>query len=247
MGLFSNLGTEGLEATEDRLGGFAPLSTDAYEASIKAAYAGQSSGGAHSVTLIADAGGREYRETIYITNKKGENYFLNKNDKTKKVPLPGFTTINDICLVTVESPLSEMETEEKVVNVWDNEAKKELPKSVQMLTALIGQKVGLGIVEQLVNKNEKDGSGTYVPTAETRVENFVDKVFHYPSNMTVVEATNGATAPAFHEAWVAKNKGVQRDRREIKDGAGGGSSGRPAVGAPAAGTAAPKASLFGKK
>ena len=247
MGLFSNFNTEGLEASEDRLGGFSPLSTDVYEASIKAAYAGQSSGGAHSVTLIADAGGREYRETIYITNKKGENFFLNKNDKTKKVPLPGFTTINDICLVTVEQPLSEMETEEKVVNVWDNDAKKEVPKSVQMLTGLIGMKVGLGIVEQLVNKNEKVGD-KYEPTAETRVENLIDKVFHFPSNMTVVEATNGATDPAFHEAWVAKNKGVQRDKREIKDGAGGaGASGRPAAGAPAAGSAAPKASLFGKK
>lgn len=246
MGLFSNLGTEGLEATEDRLGGFSPLNSAAYEATIKAAYAGQSQGGAHSVTLIADAGGREYRETVYITNKKGENFFLNKNDKTKKVPLPGFTTINDICLVTVETPLSEMETEDKVINVWDNDAKKETPKSVPMLTSLIGQKVGLGIIEQLVNKNEKDGSGTYVPTAETRVENFIDKVFHYPTNMTVVEATNGATEPKFHEAWVAKNTGVQRDRREIKDGSAG-SNGRPAAGAPAAGSAAPKTSLFGAK
>lgn len=246
MGLFSNLSTEGLEATEDRLGGFSPLSTDAYEATIKAAYAGQSQGGAHSVTLLADAGGREYRETVYITNRKGENYFLNKNDKTKKVPLPGFTTINDLCLVTVEKPLSEMETEDKVVNVWDNDAKREVPKSVPMLTELIGQKVGLGIVEQLVNKNEKDASGEYQPIAETRVENFIDKVFHYPTNMTVVEATNGATEPKFHEAWVAKNKGVQRDKREIKDGQAGG-SGKPTAGAPAAGSAAPKTSLFGKK
>lgn len=245
MGIFSDLKTEGLEETQDRLGGFAVLETNAYEAAIKVAFAGQSAGGAHSVTVIADAGGREYRETIYITNRKGENFFLNKNDKTKKVPLPGFTTMDDICLVTTDKPLSEQDTEEKIVNVYDSDAKKEVPKSVQVLTALTGATVILGIVNNLVNKNEKDGSGNYVPTPDTRNENVIDKVFHSPSKMTVVEARTGATEPKFYDAWVAKNAGQTRDRRELKDGSGG-SAGKPTAGPPAGGSAAPRKSLFGQ-
>ncbi|MFR7882301.1 MAG: hypothetical protein ACLU5J_13140 [Christensenellales bacterium] len=41
-------------------------------------------------------GKKPYTETIYITNKEGKNYFLNKQDPTKKVPLPGFTLIDDL-------------------------------------------------------------------------------------------------------------------------------------------------------
>src|SRR5690349_11112487 len=128
-GMFGNLSSEGLEQSSDRLGGFQPLQTDAYDMDIKVAYAGKSSGGAQSVTLIGDIDGREYRETIYVTNKKGENYFLNKDDQTKKVPLPGFTIVDELCLVTTDAPLSAQATEEKIVKVWDPETKSEQPKS----------------------------------------------------------------------------------------------------------------------
>ena len=128
MSIFGNLTNEGLEETTDRLGGFQIRATDIYPATIKAAYAGQSEGGARSVTVVAELPDGEYSETIYVTNKKGENWFLNQNDKSKKVPLPGFTTIDDICLVTTGKPLSEQDSEEKVVKVYDYDEKKELPK-----------------------------------------------------------------------------------------------------------------------
>ena len=243
MGLFNDMKTEGLEETQDRLGGFSPFETDIYEAEIKVAYAGQSAAGARNVTLVADIGGREYRETIYLTNRQGENFYLNKNDKTKKVPLPGFTTMNDICLVASDKPISDQDTEEKVVNVYDADAKKELPKSVQVLTELTGKQVYLGITNALVNKNEKDGNGQYVATAETRNENTIDKVFHYPTKMTVAEARDGKTEPGFFDAWAKKNAGQVRDRRTVKDGQAG-SNGKPSAGPPAAGSATPRKSLF---
>jgi hypothetical protein len=244
MGIFSNLTNEGLEAAQDRVGGFAAFPTDAYDSTIKLAYAGQSDGGAHNVTIVADMpDGREYRETIYITNKKGENFFLNKDDKTKKVPLPGFTVINDICLATTEAPLSEQQTEEKVVNIYDYEQKKDLPKSVQALTALHGKPVTLGIVEQLENKSAKDGAGNYQPVADTRIVNFIDKVFHTGTRKSMVEALNGQDA-AFYDKWVERNQGQQRDKRTIKEGSTG-TAGRPSAGPPTGGTAAKPKSLFG--
>lgn len=243
--IFGTLNTEGLEKTEDRLGGFAVLESNAYLGTIKAAYAGQSAGGARNVTLILDLGGREYSETVYVTNKKGENWFLNKQDNTKKVPLPGFTTIEDLCLVTTNKTLSEQTAEDKMMNVYDPEAKKELPKSVPMLVELIGKQATFGILKQIENKNEKNGAGEYVAIADTRESNVIDKIFHHPSNMTVVEAREQAGEAVFMPAWVERNKGKDRDRRSIKDGQAG-KAGRPGV-PPTAGDAgaAKTASLFG--
>jgi hypothetical protein len=246
MSIFSGLTQEGLEETQDRLGGFQPLETDAYDLEIKVAYAGQSEGGARNVTIVGDIDGREYRETIYVTNKKGENFFLNQNDNTKKVPLPGFTVVDDICLVTTEKPLAEQATEEKVVKIYDFEQRKEIPTSVPVLVDLVGKMVTLGIGQQLVNKNVKNQStGKYEPTADTRVENVIEKVFHHGTKMTVVEARNGKTEAEFYPLWVERNKGQQRDRRKLKDGGDAGSSGRPQAGPPASGSEATRKSLFG--
>lgn len=245
MSIFGGMTTEGLEDSQDRVGGFSPFDTDAYDVKIKVAYAGQSTAGAKSITFVFDAGGREYRETIYYTNRKGENFFLNKDDSTKKVPLPGFTTVNDICLVTTEKPLAEQATEEKVVKVWDTDAKAEVPKSVPVLVDLIDKELTLGIVKQLENKTEKQGH-EYVPIAETRETNIIDKVFHGPTKGTVVEARNEQEAGTFFKTWVDRNKGNTRDRRSIKDGQAG-TAGRPAAtgGAPAAGQQTERKSLFG--
>jgi hypothetical protein len=248
MSLFGKLTSEGLEKSQDRLGGFSPLDSGVYIAKIKALYAGQSAGGAMSITLLAELqNGKEYRETVYVTNKEGKNFFLNKDDRTKKVPLPGFTVADDLCLIATGKPLAEQDTEEKVINVYDYETKKELPKSVPMIVEAIGQEVSLGIIKQVVNKNVKQGT-EYVATAETREENFIDKVFHPTLRLSVAEARNGQDEPKFQEAWIARNKDQVRDKRTIKDGeAGAASNGRPpkAGAAPVAGVQTARKSLFG--
>lgn len=249
MGLFSNLNRDGLEETRDSLGSGGAVETDAYDATIKMAYALTSKGGAQGVALTLDLGGRDYRETLWITNKKGENFYLNKNDKTKKIPLPGFVVMDDICLVTVEKDLEAVgETaEEKVVNVYDFEAKKEVPTKVPVLVELLGQQVTVGIQKTLENKTQDDGKGNYVAIADTREVNSIDKVFHTETRGTVNEVKNEQTLGEFYEKWVERNKGTTRDRREIKDGQGG-TVGRPGQAAPtAAGSTAPRTSLFGKK
>lgn len=251
--LFGNLKTDGLEESQDRLGGFGAINADIHTMTVKALYAGKSNGGAHSVTLIGSmAGGREYRETFYITNKKGENFFLNKDDKSKKVPLPGFTIVDDLCLITTGKSLSEQDSEEKMVKVYDQEAGKELPKAVPMLVEVIGQEVSLGIIKQLENKNVKnDSTGEYEATAETREVNITDKVFHTETKMTVVEARAGSEQPAFWGGWLERNKDKVRDKRSIKEGEAGAAGAPPKArsvgGAPQAAAAAPRKSLFGPK
>lgn len=247
--MFGNMTTDGLEKQEDRLGGgYQPLETDIYTGVIKAAYVGKSQNGAMNITLIAQLGDREYRETVYISNRNGENFFISKDKK--KVALPGFTIINDLCLILTGEPLSAQQTEEKTVNVYDYDAKKELPTKVDMLTGLLNEEISLAIQCQTVDVNKKnDTTGEYEPSGETRDENVIAKVLHTETKMTVVEAVNGAEAATFWDAWLERNKGKTYDRSTGK-AAGGNTGGRP-VQRPAAGsgTGASSAgkSLFPKK
>jgi hypothetical protein len=251
MSLFNNLTTDGLEEAQDRLGGFSRLESGAYTGKIKAAYAGVAANSkAQSITVIlahGKDGKEEYRETLWITNKNGENFFVNKGGDGKKSPLPGFTIINDLCLVTTNKPLAEQPTEEKVMNIYDPDAKKELPKAVQMLVDLLDTEVTFGIIKQTVNKQEKDSAGNYQDTAETRDENFTDKIFHYPSNLTVNEALNKITTATFYGAWVEKNKGVTRDRTNKDLAKNGGKAGRPGMPPQAATAGGKTSSLFGAR
>lgn len=236
MNLFSSLTTDGLEESQDRLGGNQPLSSDIYQATIKAVYITHSQSGAMAANLIADIEGREYRETFYITNKEGKNYYLNQQNK--KCPLPGFTVINDMCLIGAEAPLSDLNAEDKVLKLYDFESKSEVNKSVPVITDLIGKKVALGIVQRLENKNVKEGD-RYVPSAETRTFNAVDKVFHPTEKLTVAEALHGKE-PKFWDAWLKRNKNQVQDRRKIKEG-----QNAPKHAAPV--TQQPKKSLFGAR
>lgn len=245
MTLFKNLTDTGLEQAQDRLGGYNPLESDIYTMTVKAMYAGTSKNGATSVTLLADNNGTEYRETIYVTNRKGENFFLNKQDKTKKVPLPGFTTVDHICLITTGQPLSAQATEDKVLEIYDSEQKKAVPTTVPVLVDTIGKQVSLGIIKQIVDKNEKVGD-EYVPTGETRIENVIDKVFHPEQKLTVPEALDGKTEAGFWDKWLSHNKDQTRDKST--KGAGGKTGAPPKPGMPPAqGSTTPRQSLFGNK
>lgn len=250
MSLFGNLSKNGLEESQDRVGGFGPIESDYYPSVIKQAYATTAASGAKAVNFeFTMPAGKTLRTTIYVTDKQGKNYFLNKDDKTKKVPLPGFTTVDDICLCTVEKELSEMDVEEKVVKIYDYEQKKEVPTNVPVLTELLGKTVGLGVLKILENKSKKNDAGDYEVIAEEREINEIDKVFHDETGFTVVEVRAGLEEPTFRAGWIERNKGKTRDKRKIKDGQAGAptsSSGKPAPTAGATGSGERK-SLFGKK
>lgn len=246
---FAKLSTQGLEQAEDRLGGgFQARDSGAYDMTVKMMYAGASDGGAQNVTLILEDGKGEYRETIFVTNKKGENFFLNREDPTKKVPLPGFTVVNDLCMATTEGQLADQVWEEKQVKIYDFDLKKEVPKAAMVCTSILGKPVTVGLIQTLKNKGVKQADGTYVDGPEERTEVNISKVFHTESKYTMAEAVAGAASADFYPKWVEKNTGIVIDKRTIKDGAGGKAvkAGPPQAGG-AGGTAAPKTSLFGNK
>lgn len=253
MGLFGNLSTDNMEKAEDRVGGGSwTRETDIYTMTIKAAYAGKStSSNAQSVNFIfVDKDGKEYRETFWVTDGQGRNYFhpkkqgSNDRDTTKRNPLPGFNIVNDICMIATDTPLSGQTDEEKTFKIWDNDAKAELPKAVPMLVDLLGKQVSLAIYKIVENKTKKnESSGQYEPIAEEREVNQTEKALFPQFRCTVREAEvalenngsvtddailnqSGENVAVFWESWLTAHQGKVKDKRSIKDGAAG-QSGRP--------------------
>jgi hypothetical protein len=242
--MFGNFANTKAEVPEDRLGGgFEPVPSNCYDAVIKLAYAGKAqNSNAQSITLHADVGGKEIRETIFITNRDGENFYKDK-DTGKPVLLPGYVTVDDICMFITEQPLSDQDVETKTVKLYDFDQKKEVPTEVPVLTSLIGGKVKLGILREIQDKEKKGDDGKYRPTGETRTQNSIDKVFHPETCRTINEYRAGVETPEFHTAWVERNANKDRNRAKNAGKAGPGQSGtgRPGAGA---GSPAPAKSLF---
>ena len=248
--MFGNLTTEGLEETGDRLGGGALLETGVYTGTVKLAYAGKSQiSDAQKVAVHIDINGTEFREDFYVTNRNGENSYQDKRDPKKKHPLPGFSMIDDLCLVTTGFGLADQDIEEKVIKLYDFEAKRETPQNVPVLVDLLNQPITVAIVKQTVDKRQKADSGEYVATGETRDENVAEKFFHVDTRRTVTEIKAGIEEATFIDKWEAKNAGKTRNKSTGGEGRSGapGAAARPGVPRAAAPGApqAPKKSLFG--
>lgn len=240
--LFGNLNTDGMEQVEDRLGGGRTLlDTGIYEDKrVKLAFAGQFDSKAQYITIIFDIDGVELEITETITNKQGENFYTKDG---KKNQLPGFATINDICLTVTGEELSDQDTEERQIEVWSYEDKKKVRQARQVLVDLIGKPVSLAVRKVKKNKQKKNDKGDYVDIADEITVNDVVKTFHVESRRTVAEIKAGKDEAKFIDEWAEKWAGKEIDQRKIKDGKGGDSS----AGAPpksSGGAEKPKTSLF---
>lgn len=215
MKMFENLDTNGVERTEDRTSsaGFSILESGVYDATIKTAYAGSAKSGALSVTVVCDIRGQEYSETIYITTKNKEPYYIDA--QRKKHFLPGYNIINSLCAITTGKGLKDMESEEKVLNVYSPLEGKQVPTPVPVLTELMGKRVTLGILHEIRNKAVQNAMGVYEDTPETREENRINAVFDVDTHQTLNEKTDGKDS-TFYVKWLEKNQGKTVDRRTIK-------------------------------
>lgn len=241
--MFNNFKTEadGIEQSGDRLGGFSLFETDVYEGTIKLLFFGNADSGAQYAEIHGTFDGRDMRERIFISNRAGENTYKDKQSGEPRF-LPGFEMVNDLCLVTTGYGLVDLapQIEEKVVNLYDYNAKKDLPQTVQCMTPVMGQPVFAAITKQTVDKQAKDGNGVYKNTGETRDENVFSKFFHAESHKTVPELRDGKEA-TFMEKWRNQYQGKTVNRAK---GVTSGAPGRPA--ASAGDAQKPASSLFSK-
>lgn len=229
MSLFAGLKTEDVKGNEDVVGGYASYPSDIYEATVKVAYAGKAAkSDAQNITVILDLNGKEYNETIYFTNKQKEIFYKDKQSGEKK-ELPGFSTINELCLLTTDKELFEQATEDKIVEIYDFDAKKKLPKSVPVLVDMIGAKVNLALLESIEDKNVQQPDGTYAPGGETRKQNSIKKFLYHADNRTVNEIKAQLDTATFAKEWADKNKGKTPDNSKGVSG-NAGAPGRPDAG-----------------
>lgn len=173
------------------------LDTGIYEGVVRMAFAGQSSGGAASITLeLALDNGKTYKETMYVSNKKGENTYVDKNDKVQY--LPGFLTANQLALFATGKDLFELEPdiETRTIKLYDFNAQKELPTDVPCLVPLLDQRVLVVIEEYEDEKKSKQGN-EYIPTGEIQLKNQIIKVLQPGTRLTAVEVDEGKTEPAY--------------------------------------------------
>lgn len=219
-----------VEEVKDQLGGskFAPVESGIYQATIKYAYLKPSAAGSlgFHMELELDSGST-VRESIYLTKRTGENYYVDKNDSSKKYLLPGYITADAIALLAAQKPIAELSTEDKIIKLYDAAQQGEVNTTVPMLTALLGKSIQVGIVKIIEDKQVKNAQGTYVKGEGVRIKNEIDKVFHPTNNMTVPELRASATEPAFYEAWKTKWEG------KVDDKSTGGGSATPAKAKPA--------------
>ena len=205
MSLFKKLETStAIETDKDVLGGskFSPWDSGVYDAVIDLAYVEESKGGALGVNFtFKTQEGKELRQTIYVTSgkEKGQLNYYETKEGTKKY-LPGFTLVNDLCLLTVGDELSDLETETKVLSIYSFDAKKEVPTKKEVLTDLLGKDITLGVLKVIEDKYNSPG--------ETRTVNDISKVFRTEDKMTANEIRAEETEASFYEAWKEKNTGV---------------------------------------
>ena len=243
MSLFGNVDSQGMEEAVDSLGGGNHLKESGiYIAEIVVAYVTESKNGAQEVNLeLKLEDGSDYRETLYVTNRNKQTFFEKDG---KRIPLPGFTRVNDICLVCTGEEMVNQGHEFKTLALYDYESKKEVPREVPVLVDLVGTTVAVAIQKIRENKTTKNEStNKYEPTNEPREKNEIVAVFHPELKQTVREAQDERDAD-FWDKWLEKNEGQTYDKfKEVTGSAGGASKARTA----STSSAPARKSVFGKK
>lgn len=188
-----------------------------YDATIEKAYIVISSGGAMGVHLSLDLVNAEqqgkYAETIYITSREGNNFYVDKRTNKKRY-LPGFTTIDSLSQIITGKELAELTEEMRIVSVYDSDAGKEVHKQMPTLVELIGRSFKVGLQQVKVNKEEKNNNGVYAPTSETKVINAIHKIFSEDGfTLTELQAAQGEiNDPVFIATWEKNFKNVIVDK-----------------------------------
>ena len=232
--MFKSLNTAtDIAAEKDTLGGGGSVPSGLYDLTIKVAYVAFAKSEAMSVNLICQTStGKELRFTEWVTSGKDKgckNYYEDKNGD--KQFLPGWVTINGVCLLGAGVPLTEIEPEKKKIMLWSYDAKAEVPTEVDVLTELSGKSITLGVQEVRENKTAmNEALGKRVPLNEERKLNQINKVFRTRDHLTVAEITAGSEEAIFYSQWDKKNTGVMVDKfKEVAAGPAGAKPGAPAA------------------
>ena len=209
---------------KDTLGGGNLLESGVYDMVIKMAYFDKSKGGAKCLNLTCKGEDDiNFRQTIYFTNKAGKPFYERDG---KKHTLPGYNQLNALSFLSKGIEFKDINVEEKTVNVYDYDERKEVPMPREVAMDLIGAKVKLGLTKTIENKNTLQGN-TYKPTNTKRTFNEISKVFRQSDGLTVTEVKAGLATADFLPKWEAEWTGKDNDKFQSVAGAPAGEGSTP--------------------
>lgn len=213
MSLMSGIQTDqsAQEESKDTLGGGGGylVDTGIHLAAIEVAYLDKSSRGSISFNVhFKTPEGKTIQMTEYITNQKGENFYVREG---AKYLLPGFNKATAICRLTLGAELHQLEShiETRAITLYSSAEGKRVPQNKEVLVPLLGHKLQLGILREYVDVNEKTGTtpagkDIWSPSGYSKEVNTVDKVFHADSGLTEIEVRGGLTEATFKSEWETK-------------------------------------------
>lgn len=213
--MLDNLKTnDAIEHEGDSLGGSYTVPTNAYKLACDMAYFDKSAGGAMSFNVTLKGPKKEtVKQTWWVASgdtKGNQNFYVDK--KGKEHYLPDFSAANNFCLLACGKEISELKTEEKMINLYDFTERKEVPTKKMVAMELLSKDVVVAVEKQIVDKTaatgEQDDKGKpiYAPTGETREQNVIVKSFSAKDNRSAAEIRAEVTTAEFLDAWVEKNK-----------------------------------------
>lgn len=176
---------------DDFLGGGGTVETDIYPATIKYAYIAkaQNSGARGLAISLMLNDKHELTRTIWMTNRDGDVTYKDKKTGEEK-NLPGYNQVNSLAMLVLSKEIGDLDVEERKLNLFDFESKKEIATAVDCFVDLHGEKIHVAVQKQIVDKTEKDDAGNYVPTGETRETNEIVKFFPEAGLVTISEVAH---------------------------------------------------------
>jgi len=186
-----------------------------YDATIKLAYLNQNpTTKSVSINIILkNSNGKELSETLFIKSgtEKGSKTYYTTKDGTKR-PLPGYAVADSLCIAAGQGSLSKCidAAEQKTVNIYDYDARKELPVQRPVLITLLNKAIKVAVHQVKEDKTVKNEANQYVPTGDSRTKNEC-KFFGNSEGKTAEEITKGKEATMF-TAWAEKNTGIVLDK-----------------------------------
>lgn len=234
---------------EDRLGGGGVLETGVYPFVIDSAYTTESKKNAVGivVNLLVGDNNHRFSETFWITtgSDKGCNPYYEKDGQ--KSWLPSYVMLDAFTKMVNGKGITDQDTAERSVNIYDYEGKKEVPTKVEVLTDLLKVTGFVAIQKTRSNKQVKGDNG-YVDSPDERFTNNVVKFFNQDRQTSTEHAAKAAGA--FIDAWAEKNNGKLVDKYKVVQGVASGAPKRPvpptqAPNASAASAPAESDDLFG--
>lgn len=253
---FKLKGAKDIEEAVDTVGSGGALDSGIYPTKLKNAYVHIADSGAQAMNIEVEVeGGRTQRHQLWVSNKDGEIFYTDSNGKKKY--MGGFLIADALAMLATggEAGIQDLETEEKILAIYDFDKGQDVNKKVEAFVDLFGLEFQAGIIKHVKPKKTKVGDEYVESETETITVNELDKVFS-EEGFTTIELMEEAEEPDFIHKWLARWEGKEKTSKpkaaaKGRNAAGGRSGARTGAAKPAAGRAgssgAAKKSFFNKK